>query len=400
MDQRLMAARTASHTTASYTTAQDNRSLPVDAYLQMQAKLNQPGFVEDIDKIGEDIKSSLGWQDYRQLRKFERWGRLCTFFGYATAWLIPNPISAYLISQGNYARWSLIFHQVSHGAMDRIANVPARYTSKQFARKSRRTFDWLDWITPHNWHIEHNQLHHYHLGSDQDPDVVARNAKFIRDLRAPLFFRYALAALVAAIWKPFYYAPNTMMEARYQSGRSETNQISWRSWSPSTAEGRELWLTSLLPYGSCRFVFIPLLFYPLGLHASLSVLANSVLAEVLTNLHSFLTIGPNHTGDDIYIFKNSSKSRADFYLRQILGTVNFPAGSDVVDFLYGGMNYQVEHHLWPNASIYQYKRVRPQLIELCRRHGITYLESSWLARVKKTFQLMAGASVPRETNLN
>jgi len=53
---------------------------------------------------------------------------------------------------------------------------------------------------------------------------------------------------------------------------------------------------------------IPILFIPVGIVTSLggaiaatNVLINSLLAELMTNIHTFLVIGTNHVGDDIYV---------------------------------------------------------------------------------------------------
>jgi fatty acid desaturase len=349
-------------------------------------------FAAEIDGLGRKIRQSAGVEDFAEFRRMEFWGRCASAIGYATAWIIPNPISAYLISQGNFTRWSIVLHQVSHGAFDRMPNVPERYKSAYFGKGYRRFLDWFDWITPRNWSDEHNKLHHYHLGSPRDPDVVWRNATFIHNIQAPLLIRYLISALIALVWKPVYYAVNTLAESRHQRGLLATNSIGWNNWSPLTPEGRELWLVCLLPYAAFRFLLLPALFLPLGKAAFLSVLVNSVLAELFTNLHSFMTIAPNHTGDDLYSFEETSSGRAEYFLRQILGTVNYPSGGCFVDFLYGGMNYQIEHHLWPEATVLQCRRIRPHLKTICARYGVRYLEAPMLSRVRKTIEIMAGAS--------
>ena len=46
--------------------------------------------------------------------------------------------------------------------------------------------------------------------------------------------------------------------------------------------------------------------------------AHLALADVLTNLHSFVTIVTNHCGDDLYRFETSCPpNSAEFYLRQV-----------------------------------------------------------------------------------
>ena len=75
---------------------------------------------------------------------------------------------------------------------------------------------------------------------------------------------------------------------------------------------------------------------PLGTWAATSVLINSLLAEWLTNLHSFLIITTNHAGDDMYAFETPvTRGKGEFYFRQVVGSTNFRTGSDLNDFLHG-----------------------------------------------------------------
>jgi hypothetical protein len=46
------------------------------------------------------------------------------------------------------------------------------------------------------------------------------------------------------------------------------------------------------------------------------------LAEVITNLHSYLIIVPNHAGDDVFRFDSSIEGKSHFGFRQIVGTAN------------------------------------------------------------------------------
>jgi fatty acid desaturase len=348
-------------------------------------------FALEIDRLGRELRDQVSEADFRHLLTYERWGRVASFLGYATAWILPNPISALFISFGNFTRWASVFHPISHGAFDCVSGIPKRYSSSGFAQGPRRFLDWFDWITPQNWDVEHNHLHHYFTGGEKDPDILGRNAALIRSLRAPLVVRYLISIFLATIWKPFYYAANTLAERRHLQGRASTNRIGWNNWNPFHPLGRELWLTCLLPYAIARFVILPALFLPLGLRAALYVLANSALAELLTNLHSFCTIAPNHSGEDIPIFNTPAKGRADFFLRQIIGTVNFPTHGEFGDFLVGGMNYQIEHHLWPDLPLRQYQRARPLLKAICAKYGVPYKEEPIFRRVWITLRLMAGA---------
>jgi len=362
--------------------------------------IDREQFAKDMDSIRKEVFSDMGMEDFQHLKKIERWGRICSLIGYGTAWIIPNPISAYFISQGNMTRWTTIAHHVTHRAYDKIEGIPKHYTSKGFAKGKRRFIDWLDWILPEAWDKEHNDLHHYNLGEQADPDQVEFNTEAFRKLKMPLWLRYVALAMMASTWKFMYYAPSTLTELRDSQAKKtgETLEVSRAdTWNPFKSAGRELWTRCLLPYSLIRFALIPLLFFPLGaitaiggMVAVTNVLINSLLAEVITNLHTFLVIGTNHVGDDLYIFEEKSTSKGEFYLRQILGSTNFTTGTDRIDFLHGWLNYQIEHHLWPDMPLSRYKIAQPKVKALCEKYGLPYCQDSVLKRLGKTLDIMTG----------
>ena len=145
-----------------------------------------------------------------------------------------------------------------------------------------------------------------------------------------------------------------------------------------------------LPYFIFRFILIPALFIPFGLSAVVSVFLTTVMAEIFTNLHSFLVIIPNHTGDDIPLFDDQTTSKSEFYYRQIAGSSNYRTGSNINDFLHGWLNYQIEHHLWPAMPISQYQKLQPKVKALCEKIGIEYRQESVFKRLKKAVDVMVG----------
>ena len=348
---------------------------------------------KDLDAIHKDVLSRIGKDDFVHLKKMERWGRICSCIGYATAWILPNPISALLISQGSFTRWTQMTHPIVHKGYDKIDSVPKSYTSKKFAKGWRRFLDWPDWITPDAWHQEHDILHHYNLGEKRDPDHLQHNLKWLRQSKIPMFLRFLMIAAFTAVWKIVYYAPRTHKElylSRSRKKREPATISNHGGWNPLNQRGRALWLQSILPYIAFRFILLPLLFLPLGSAAVISVLLTSIMAEIFTNMHTFLVIVPNHAGDDVMMFEERGKGKGEFYLRQILGSVNYPTGSDSNDFFYGWLNYQIEHHLWPDIPLSQYQYVQPKVVEVCKKHGIPYCQDSVFKRLRKAVDIMVG----------
>lgn len=68
-------------------------------------------------------------------------------------------------------------------------------------------------------------------------------------------------------------------------------------------------------------------------------------------------------------------SRIGFFERQVLTSRNIKP-SVLKDALMGGLNYQIEHHLFPSMSRPNLAKVRPMVKEFCQEKGITYREMS------------------------
>ena len=362
--------------------------------LNSYKNVDREALAKDLNAIHQEVLARVGEQDFQHLKKMERWGQLCSLLGYATAWIFPNPISSLLISQGSFTRWTQMTHRIVHKGYDKIANIPESYTSQKFAQGWRRFLDWPDWITPAGWHQEHDILHHYNLGEKLDPDHLQHNMEWLRQSSVPMGLRYVIVAVFTAVWKILYYTPRTHKELHISQARQKREVLPEMTrtgaWSPFTNHGRALWLESILPYIGFRFILLPLLFLPLGSFAVINVLLTSLLAEAFTNMHTFLVIVPNHAGDDVMMFEDKGKGRGEFFLRQILGSVNYPTGSDFNDFFYGWLNYQIEHHLWPDIPLSQYQYVQPKVVELCKKYGIPYRQDSVFKRLKKAVDIMVG----------
>ena len=124
---------------------------------------------------------------------------------------------------------------------------------------------------------------------------------------------------------------------------------------------------------------------------AVATLATTVLADMFTNLHSFIVIATNHVGDDIYRFETETKPRSDdFYMRAVIGSANFRTGGDVNDFMHGWLNYQIEHHMWPDMSMRCYQRAQPKVKAICEKYGMPYVQESVFKRVGQLVDVMVG----------
>jgi fatty acid desaturase len=71
-----------------------------------------------------------------------------------------------------------------------------------------------------------------------------------------------------------------------------------------------------------------------------------------------------------------------FMLHEIAVTRNLGA-SRLDDFVFGGLNNHIEHHLFPSMPTARLRAARGITREFCRRHRIAYREMSWLAAARQ-----------------
>ena len=90
---------------------------------------------------------------------------------------------------------------------------------------------------------------------------------------------------------------------------------------------------------------------------------------------------PNHKGMPLV----SKDSKLDFFSRQVLTSRNIK-GSWLKDNLMGGLNYQVEHHLFPSMARPNLRKAHDIVAEYCKENDITLVEMNLLASYKAIMQ--------------
>lgn len=267
-------------------------------------------------------------------------------------------------------------------------------------------------MMPEAWNVEHNNRHHYKLSEADDPDLVENNLTDLREAPVPVFFKYIVVAAAMSSWKWFYYSPNTYKELKLAELRKAGKPLP-QGVNPEDAvtlrsiltgqnpfySAFELMYKVLGPYLLIHFFVLPLPYLAAGYYMETgdvwywTAVKNLAFAEVLTNIHGFIAVVTNHAGNDMYRFQNPCRAKSgSFYLRQVLASVDFSMGTDLVDFLHGWLNYQIEHHLWPDLSMLSYQKAAPMVREICAKHGVPYVKENVFIRLKKTIDIMVGNS--------
>jgi len=66
----------------------------------------------------------------------------------------------------------------------------------------------------------------------------------------------------------------------------------------------------------------------------------------------------------------------DYFKHQVVTTRNIDLNSWFLNYICGGMQYQIEHHIFPRIPLYKLSTIKPIVKEYCAEHGIEYREES------------------------
>ncbi len=345
-------------------------------------------FAHELTQLKKQLQSEVSIEDYKHLKKIIWTNRIFLILGYGTAWIIPNPLSMILISLSLTAMWVIVAHHVSHRGYDNVPFIPKRYTSKNFAKGWRRFIDWSDWIYPPAWEYEHNVLHHFYTNESLDPDQISyklsgssvENQTWWKKI---LEVSYVILKIIS--WKASYYSFNTL--------KALGEKTSYKQDYNFTGCYLKTFLYCYLPYILVHYVLIPLPFLLISNDAYIYVLINRLGAEILTNIHTFAIIVPNHIGGDLRLNNKHYKNQEEFYIAQILSSCNYKTGGYWNDYMHGYLNYQIEHHLFPSLSALQYTKIQPKVKALCDKYKVPYIQESAFVRISKLIQVLNRTSV-------
>jgi fatty acid desaturase len=95
-----------------------------------------------------------------------------------------------------------------------------------------------------------------------------------------------------------------------------------------------------------------------------------LVQQGLFGLYLGCSFAPNHKGMAIL----AADDHTDFVRRQVLTSRNV-RGNWLVDYALGGLNYQIEHHLFPSMPRPNLRRAQPIVRQFCRQNGLPYCET-------------------------
>lgn len=220
------------------------------------------------------------------------------------------------------------------------------------------------------WRAKHNQIHHTYTNVDEwDDDIDLRPwMRLTRTQERRAWHRWQhlycwfLYAFLYFFWVTIFDAQKQLrrrigpVPLPRASARQTVSFWSWKALNllllvalPVALHGFDAWLAGFAVYGAVTGLLISVVFQ----------LAHAVEGAEFA--------APGAEG-------RRRLAETDWSSHQVRTTANFATGNPLVTWYCGGLNFQIEHHLLPRVSHVHYPRLRPMVSEVCRDHGLPYLE--------------------------
>ena len=311
----------------------------------------------ELDAIRADIEESRGDDDAAYINRMITIQRRLAVAGRVTLFASRNRqawiAGAAMLGVAKILENMEIGHNVMHGQWDWM-NDPEIHSS---------TWEWDTAQPAEQWKHSHNYIHHQFtnvLGFDNDIGYgilrMAREQKWhpanlgqpvYNALLASLFqWGVALHDLDIEAIRKGKKDPKLMKKQLKQIGRKIRRQI-----------GKD-------------YLFFPALTGP----AFVQTATANATANLMRNLWSYMIIFCGHFPDGALHFTEEEvedESRAEWYLRQMLGSANF-TGGPLLHVMSGNLGYQIEHHLFPDLPSNRYAEISERVRPLCEKYGIPY----------------------------
>jgi fatty acid desaturase len=210
----------------------------------------------------------------------------------------------------------------------------------------------------YGWWVDKHNRHHAHPNTEgADPDIMlsvlafsAGQARAGRGLQR-LVFRYQAYLMVPMLF-------GEAVGLHVSSIRAVTRRAGrHRAW--------EAPLLGVHAIGYLTAVFLVL--------SPVRAIAFILVQQGLFGFYLGCSFAPNHKGMPVL----AASEKTDFLRRQVLTSRNVRGGW-LTDFAVGGLNYQIEHHLFPSMPRPNLRRSQPLIAAFCAERGLPYAQASLL----------------------
>jgi fatty acid desaturase len=325
------------------------------------------------------------WSEYTKLsRQIKQAGLLDRRHGYYTAKIGLNLVllaaggAAFVLLGGSW--WQLVTAAYLAVVFTQIAFVGHDAGHRQIFRSRRAnnlvglvhanllvgiSFGW--WVGKHDRH--HTNPNHEDLDPDIDIPALAFTTGQARDKRG--------LARVIARYQAYLFFPLLLLEAAQLHVASAKAIV--RDTGRATVVEALLLLLHLVGYVTALFLVLS------PLQAAVFVL----IQQGLFGLYLGCSFAPNHKGMPTL----TDADELDFLRTQVLTSRNV-RGSRLVDFLLGGLNYQIEHHLFPNMPRPNLRRAQPLVRAFCSQHDLPYTEATMFGSYAEALRHLHSVGAP------
>jgi linoleoyl-CoA desaturase len=261
-----------------------------------------------------------------------------------------------------------VMHDANHGA----------YSSKKFVNDLvGRVLIFLGGYAP-NWKLQHNVLHHTYTnvhGYDEDIDAPAFILRFDPHQKLNKIHRYQ------HIYAWFFYGLMTLMWA---TSKDFKQLFRYKKMGITKLESNNfgLMLTEMIASKLVYhflFLVLPIILLPVAWWVTLLLF---LLMHFIAGLILAMIFQPAHVMQTTeYPLPKDGTIENEFAVHQILTTTNFAPENKIFSWFVGGLNYQIEHHLFPNVCHIHYKNLSKIVRETTKEYGLPYnsQDSFWSA---------------------
>lgn len=259
-----------------------------------------------------------------------------------------------------------VMHDANHGA----------YSNNKFVNYLMSNVIVLLGASGFNWKLQHNFLHHTytnitHLDDDIKDKAVLKfsphtEVKKIHKYQWLLAFPlYGISTLYWVTVKDFIQFFNYIKQGVNKNSKKENNIAFARI------------VLSKIGY---YFVFLVLPTMILGF-SFWYVFSGFILMHIAAGFILTLIFQLAHTVEEAHhpLPNDQGEIENDWAIHQLNTTVNFSRNSKLLSWYVGGLNFQVEHHLFPTISHVHYPRIAPIVKATAEEFGIPYLENETFA---------------------
>lgn len=215
------------------------------------------------------------------------------------------------------------------------------------------------------WKIKHNILHHTYTNIDGLDDDIAKYPIFRLSPHQDRkwFHRYQhLYSIPLYFFTTFNWI---LFDDYWKLVTKKINTTEIRTM--KTADHVEFWLGKII--NLILFFIIPTMIFGFW-----KALLGFFVMHAVLGITLALVFQMAHAVEEAEFPEPNDKSKIEneWALHQVQTTVNFAMNNKVISWLVGGLNYQVEHHLYPKISHIHYPEISKIVKQTCKDLGITY----------------------------